>query len=393
MYENQNPFYTARRFFFGAGIRKIVGEKLKESGVKRVLLIYDKGVESVGIPDKIIAPIKAAGIETVSYNGVLADPPSSVVNEAAKFGKDAKVDAIIGLGGGSSIDTSKATRVLLSSKGPLDVNRYIFDSAPQTKPVMPIMIIPTTAGTGSEATEGAMISHIDENGVHWKKLLECLSNPEIDSAVVDPELALGTPKHISMNCAFDVLAHASETTMTILTSPIMQAIAESAIRLFVQNCRKVYDDINDLDARIGMALSCNLTGFAMQRSYVNAGHAFGHALGSVFNVPHGLACGVFGPAVIEYYANAAPEQIARIGAIFGVVREPSENNEIYTARFARTLHKFASDVGVDLKNIVADREECYKIIPQVLEDYSWRLGLREMDEAGAKWVIDRTYAY
>jgi alcohol dehydrogenase class IV len=393
MYAGQNPFYTVRSFYFEPGIRSIIADKLEELGVKKPLLIYDKGVESVGIPQKIIDILAPRGFEITTFNGVEADPPSHVMNEAAAIGSKAGVDAVIAIGGGSSIDTAKATRVLLVNEGPLDVARFIFEDAPQITPNIPIVIIPTTAGTGSEGTEGSMITHIDENGEHWKKILECKSNPQIDFSIIDPELALGTPRFISIGCAFDVLAHATETSMTVLTSPMLQTLAKTAIGLFAKSVGRIYDDINDLNARTDMALACAITATVMNRSYVNANHAFGHALGSVYRVHHGVACGVFLPAVLEYYAEVASEQISSIGAIFGVIREQDENDVVYAERFARTLHRFATGLGVDLKTIVPEKEDCYKIIPQALADYSWHLGLRELDEEGAKWIIDRTYAY
>lgn len=393
MYINQGPFYASRFFFFGAGTRQIIGEKLKEMDCKKAYVLYDKGVEGAGIPTKVIEHITAAGIKTVTFNGIVADPPSHIVDEAAKIGKEAGVDCIIALGGGSTIDASKAVRVLLSNEGPMNVNRYIFDEAPQVTPVMPMIILPTTSGTGSEATEGAMISHIDEHGEHWKKILECKPNKDKDMAIIDPELMIGTPREISMGCAFDVLTHAMESSMSVLTSPLIQMISENAIRLFVKSCKKIYDDINDLEARTDMALACALAGMSINCGYVNCGHAFGHGLGSVFGVPHGLACGVFAPATIEFYAEVMPDQVTKIAELFGVIRKDGEAIVPFAHRFAKALHAFSAEVGVDLKNIIPEKEECYKIIPQVMADYSWRLGLRELDEGGAKWIIDRTYEY
>jgi alcohol dehydrogenase class IV len=394
MYEGQNPYKTVRSLYFGAGIRSVIADQLAERGVKKPFLIFDKGVEAVGHPQKIIDVLNAkGGFEITTYNEVEADPPIYVVNKAAAIGAAAGVDAVVAIGGGSTIDTAKATRVLLVNEGELDASRFVFDDAPQITPDIPIVIIPTTAGTGSEGTEGSMLTHIDENGEHWKKILECKSNSDIDFSIVDPELALGTPRFITIGCAFDILAHATETSMTVLTSPLLQELARTAITLFHKSVGRAYDDINDLQARTDLALACAITSTVMNRSYVNANHAFGHALGSVFHVHHGVACGVFLPAVLEYYAEVAPDPISKIGAIFGVVKEQDETNAAYTARFARVLHRFGTGLGIDLKTIVPEKEDCYKLIPQALADYSWHLGLRELDEAGAKWIIDRTYEY
>lgn len=393
MFRNQNPFSVSRSMYFADGIREIIGEKLKEQGCKKVYVVCDKGIENAGILKKVVDIINAAGIEAVTYNGVIADPPTHIVNEAAEIGKEAGVDGIVALGGGSPIDTAKAVRVLLSSEGPLKVERYIFENAQQARPEMPLIIVPTTAGTGSEATEGAMISYIDENGEHWKKILECASNRERDMSVIDPELTVGTPREISMGCAFDVLTHAMESSMSILTSPLIQANSMTAIRLFFKSCKNIYDDINDLQARNDMSLACTLAGISINRGYVNCGHAFGHALGSVFGVHHGIACGVFAPAVVEFYAEAIPNAVSSIAEIFGIVPEKGEEITSLSERFAQSLHSFSADVGVDLKQIVKTKEECFKIIPQVMADYSWRLGLKELDEQKCKWIIERVYQY
>lgn len=393
MFNEQNPFMVSRLMFFGPGMSKITGDKLKSLGCKKVYVVFDKGIEKLGIPKRIVENINAAGVETVEYSGVVADPPSHIVDEAAEIGKRAGVDGVVALGGGSPIDTAKAVRVLLSNDGPLKVERYIFDNSPQVQPEMPLVIIPTTAGTGSEATEGAMISHIDEQGEHWKKILECTSNKTKDMSIIDPQLALGTPQSISMGCAFDTLTHAMESCMSKFTSPLIQANSKTAIRLFVNSCKKIYQNINDLDARTDMALACTLAGISINCGYVNCGHAFGHALGSVFGVHHGIACGVFAPAVLEFYAEAMPAEVTAIAEIFGIVPESGEEIKQLAERFARTLNAFAVEVGVDVKGIVATKEECYRIIPQVMADYSWHLGLRELDEEGGKWIIDRTYGY
>ena len=391
-FTNQNSFFNSTPMCFGVGMSKVTGDKLKERGCKKVVVIFDKGIESVGIPAKIIKFINDAGIETINYNGVLADPPSQIVDEAAEIAFAANVDGVVAIGGGSPIDAAKAVRVLLTNGGLLKVNRFMMDGEPQKSPTMPLIIIPTTAGTGSEATDGAMITHIDEEGKHWKKILECERSRQ-DISIIDPELAVGTPLGISMGCAFDVLSHAIESCMSTITSPVIQAISSQSIRLFVKSYKKIFDDLNDLNARSDMALACCLAGIAINQGYVNAGHAFGHALGSVFRTHHGLACGVFIPAVLEYYAEAMPDEILMIADIFGVKLDGNESQVDVAKKLGRKIADLSLEVGVDIRKVVPTKEECYKIIPAVLADYSWRLGRRPLDEEGCKWIIDRAYEY
>jgi len=393
MYENQNPLKMSRYIFFGPGIRSVIGKRLAELGCKKAYVVFDKGVEAVGIPAKVIESLKAAGVDAVTFNGITADPVSTVVDACVKTAVENRVDSFIAVGGGSAIDATKAARAIYVSNPKLTAEEFILQNAEQVKPEIPIVIVPTTAGTGSEATEGAMISVVDKAGEHWKKILECRPNKDIDFSAVDPELTLGTPVRVSMSCAFDVLAHAWEDCVSILANPLTLELAHGAIKYFVKSVNRVHDNINDLDARTDMALGCTMIGIAMNCAYCNAGHAFGHALGSVFNVPHGVACGVFIPAVMEWYADAAAPQLIEIAGIFGMTPEAGENDQAFIARFTKYLYQFSVKVGVDLKTIVPTAEECYKIIPQVLADYSWHIGPKEMTEADAKWIIDKAYSF
>ncbi|MDR3277936.1 MAG: iron-containing alcohol dehydrogenase, partial [Oscillospiraceae bacterium] len=195
---------TRNPILFGRGVHTRTGEELKRMGVTRALVVFDKGVKAAGIIDKILASIRASGIETVLYDGVQPDPPDWSCEEAAALGVREGVNGVVAVGGGSSLDTGKAAKVLLTNPPP--ISRYYLaheDVQPDESKMYPIIVIPTTAGTGSEATPGGVITDTKTN---VKQNVPCMSN----LGIVDPDLTVGLPPLVTATTAVDALCHAAE---------------------------------------------------------------------------------------------------------------------------------------------------------------------------------------
>lgn len=395
MYENQAPLQMSRDIYFGSGMRYTLGEKLAERGCKRPFVVFDKGIAALGIGDQIVEILwNTKKFEAVvAYSDISGEPTSDTVEGIVKAAVANQVDAFVAVGGGSAIDACKGAKAIYVSNPDIPVETWITTEVPQVRAEIPFVVIPTTAGTGSEATNGSMVSHVDDEGKHWKKILEVMPNKYIDFALVDPELALGAPVRVSMSCAFDVLAHAWEDYVSVKANPLTKELALSAIKHFAHSVNRIYADINDLTAREEMALGCTEIGIAMNCAYCGTGHAMGHAIGAYFHLPHGLACGLFIPAVMKWHGDSNYNDLVDIAAVFNVVPQHDEDHQAFVDRFTKFMYQFGKSVGVDIKDHVATAEECYAIIPAALADYSWHLGAKELTAEEAKKIIDWAYAF
>ncbi|MBW8382662.1 MAG: iron-containing alcohol dehydrogenase [Youngiibacter sp.] len=317
-------FVAANPILFGVGTSGELGKRAKDFGCSKALLIFDKGVEAAGISDKIKKNLEESGIEVVAYNGVQADPPDWSVEEAAKLGLENKVDCVIGLGGGSSIDTAKAANVLQTNAFPL--KQYFGRFGAKMVPGLTLIVIPTTAGTGSECTPGGAITDTENNVKTNVNGVACI--PRL--GIVDPELTLGLPKSVTASTGMDALCHAIESYTSIWSNPFAGVMAEKAIKLVGRSFMRAYNDgPNDLDARIDMMEAATLGGMSMMGPLCHFGHDIGRALGAYYHVPHGAACAMTIPQVFEYIAPSAPEKVRFIAnALGGQLPEDATPEEI-----------------------------------------------------------------
>ncbi|MGI6492005.1 MAG: iron-containing alcohol dehydrogenase [Pelotomaculum sp.] len=238
--KQQYTFTVPSFVHFGPGVAKKAGEVALEFGAKKVLCIYDQGVAKIAAG--IAQTLKDAGLEVFEFDGVIPNPTDAVMEEAAKLGREANVDMVFGIGGGSSIDTAKGVKVLLTNPSP--INQYIgMGNIPN--PTKPLCCIPTTAGTGSEVTSMTIITEPQNSrkiAVGGRYL-----PPEV--AIVDPELTLGMPPAVTASTGMDALTHAIEAYTCKLADPINDALSLKAIQLIYNSLPKAVFDGEDLQAR------------------------------------------------------------------------------------------------------------------------------------------------
>jgi len=305
IFNSPNPLY------FGLGVSKETGEKLKGLGVTKVLAVYDKGIKAAGIVDKILDYVKAAGIEIVHYDKVEANPPDYSCDEAGALAVKEGVDGILGIGGGSSMDTAKAARVLTAYPGP--INQYFakLDTPPLDESNMkPLVVIPTTAGTGSEASPGAVIS---DSKTHAKYPVNC----SINLGIIDPELMTGLPAGITVSTAVDALCHAAESVTSRLHNRFSDVIALEAIRLIAKSLPVAVKEPGNIEARSDLALAASLGTMSMKGPFGGIPHALGSPIGTVYPVPHGTACGCLLAESFVFVAPALPEQVKKVAEALG----------------------------------------------------------------------------
>lgn len=273
----------------------------------RPLIITDKGVVAVGLLKHIEAAFAGtdASIAAV-FDDVPPDSSMQTVRAAAAAYRAANCDAIVAVGGGSVIDTCKAVNILVS-EGSDDL--YAFSGAHNLKrPLKPLFVVPTTAGTGSETTAAAVISDTDK-GVKVPFMSYFLMP---NAAILDPRMTLTLPPHITAMTAMDAMTHAVESFTCLAANPISDAYASAAIRKISENLLKVMDNPADADARLELAQASTMAGIAFSNAMVGLVHSLGHSVGAVCHLPHGLCMNLFLPYVLEYNKDVSGERIGEL---------------------------------------------------------------------------------
>ena len=301
-------------------------------GARRLLLVTDKGVMGLGLLNKALDGLERAGFAVHVYDKVVADPPERVLFEAVEEGLAFGAEAVIGFGGGSPMDTAKVVALLLGGPQKL-ADMYGMDKA--TGPRLPLVLIPTTAGTGSEVTSVAVITTgaTSKRGIAAAPLYA-------DMAILDADLTLGLPKPITAATGIDAMVHAIEAyTGKRFKNPVSDALALAAMKKLHGALERVCKDGSDREGRADMLLGAMLAGQAFSNSPVGGVHAMAYPLGGMFHVPHGLSNSVVLPPVLRFNASAAEHLYAEIAAHIGL--------EASSAALIDEMERIADAVGIE----------------------------------------------
>ncbi len=339
---------------FGEGAAQQTGEKAKGLGMTKVMLVCDKGVRGSGVVDPIVENLKQAGMAVTIYDGVLPDPPDTVVDEALALAAQNNVDGFVAVGGGSSMDTAKAVNVCHKYGGPVSKYRYFHDKA------FPLIVLPTTAGTGSEATYGAVITdsktHM-KGGIFGKSVYPDLS-------IVDPLLYVGLPLFPTVAGAFDAYTHAAEAIVHPRPHPVADAYASHALRLIHSSLPVLVKDLKNIKARSDMAAAAFLAGAAINTAMCHHSHAIGHSLGTVFHLPHGACCAVGFKDLLQIYAEEwLPDRVKVLAQAMGLNLPDNISNKELGQKVSAHYHAFMKAVGLpNLKEMGVTREKLEEAI-------------------------------
>jgi len=310
----QSIWNSPNPIVFGRGSAKAVGEKLREFGCTKVLLVYDKGVASIA--DTVAGYIESAGIGVVRFADVQADPPDWSVEDAGALGASENVDGVVGVGGGSSIDTAKGAKLLIANPPPL--KQYYGREGVVMKPSVPLIVIPTTAGTGSEATPGGVITDT-ERGIKTNIAgVGCA----VSLGIADPELTVGMPPLITASTGMDALSHCLESFTSARANDFSKVVGLEGMRLAANYMGRAVEDGTDIEAREKMMFAAVLGGMAMSGALCHLSHDIGRSLGAKFHVPHGNGCAVCMPQVMEMIADVRTDELRQIAECFGVELTP-----------------------------------------------------------------------
>jgi len=345
-------FQLPPKIIFGIGALENLGIELSERGWESALIVTDRGVRQAGILAKVEESLKPYGIEYEIYDGVEPNPTVAIIEAALPLAKE--YNAIIGLGGGSSIDTAKALNVLKTHGGKV-LDWEGTDTVPG--PCGPLIGIPTTAGTGSEVTFISMIS-VPERRQKVPIVSRYLA-PNL--AIVDPELTRTMPPALTAATGMDALTHAIESVITMAEQPLADLLALPAIKLINQYLPKAVKNGEDMEARANMAFASLIAGIAFNNGWVAAAHSIAHALGGLFNLPHGVCCALALPVTMEYNLEAKREKYTKIAEMLdqqtaeaGIERIRELNREISMPAGLRSLGVKESDIEKIAELAMAD---------------------------------------
>jgi alcohol dehydrogenase len=307
------PFdHQARtRIIFGMDTAARAGELARETGMTRVLLVTDQGIVSAGHADRVRQSLHKAGLETVLFDKVRENPTTVDVDICLAAAKNGGIDGIIGLGGGSSMDTAKGCNFLLTNGGRM---QDYWGVGKAFMSMLPLIAIPTTAGTGSECQTFALIADAE---THQK--MAC-GDPKAAAriAILDPALTLSQPRRVTACTGLDALSHALETAVSKKRNALSLAFSREAWRLCGSSLPLVLQEGANIEARAGMLLGAALGGLAIENSMLGAAHAAANPLTAHFRLVHGQAVGLMLPAVIRF--NAADPAVARMYDELGEIK-------------------------------------------------------------------------
>ncbi|MCY6382451.1 iron-containing alcohol dehydrogenase [Hoeflea prorocentri] len=352
-------FNTAASIRFGAGLVSQLGDMVKTSIGSRVLLVTDPGMMATGIVDKATYSLKASGVDVSLFQDVQADPPEKVVMSCAAAAIEHGSQGIIGLGGGSSLDVAKLAALLAPGNETLK-DAYGVGNA--KGPRLPLVLVPTTSGTGSEVTPISIVT----TGTNEKMgVVSPVIIPDI--ALLDPELTLGLPPHITAATGIDAMVHAIEAyaSASANNNPISRMLAEKALELMGAALLTAVKDGSDIETRSAMLLGSMLAGQAFSNSPVAAVHALAYPLGGHFHIPHGLSNALVLPHVLRFNCETNPEPYAAIAPFaFPKLAEIGEQGRALA--FCDELQKLSQACG--LQQSLREMNIPEDVLPKLADD-------------------------
>lgn len=366
---------------FGLGSIKNLGATAKQLGGKRVLAIYDPGVEKSGIADKVIQVLLDEGLAVERYADIKPDPKDDDIDVAGDYARAKEVDLVVGIGGGSVLDAAKMVGVLLRNPG--SISQFFLSKGFSQPETAPIILVTTASGTGSEVTRVAVVSD------HKSKAKDGVFASGT-YAFVDPELTLTAPSRVTASSGLDAMAHAIESFTTPNPDPLSSLLALEAIKLINQHLLQAVENGQDVEARTQLSIASNFAGLAFNNTGVHFGHALGHELGTQFSLPHGIACSYGLPAVVEYTGKHNRERVLRIAQAMNVATTDAMSGQEIGESIANYLRKVTKKCAIpSLKELDITKEQAIgcaenaistngfyhnSIVPMLLEEFKTVIG-------------------
>jgi alcohol dehydrogenase len=351
-----HSFFSPNKILLGIGATKEIGKETKALGGTKVLIVTDSGVVNSGLVDSLRTNLEEAGLRFFLFDRVESEPPAPIVDEAAQFIKEKGIDIVIGVGGGSSLDVAKGASLLACNTGHV-LDYCGMDLIP--KRGVPKILVPTTAGTGSEVTRVFVVTDKRDN---MKKVV--YSNYAIsDLAIVDPMLTISMPSKVTADTGMDALVHAIETYVSMNATPFSDLFASRAIELIVKYLPIAFAKNENLEARYNMSLASLLAGLAFASGGLGAVHALAYPLGTEYHLPHGRTNAVMLPHVMEFNLIGNYFRYAMIAEMMGKGRDIDDLRSKATLA-VETVNRLLEDIQIPyhLKDYGISKEAILKLV-------------------------------
>ena len=329
-----------RLMLMGGGSVAKIGDVLGQLGLQRPLVVTDPFMVSSGMVDRVLAPLRAAGMAPSVFSDTVPDPTDRVVEAGVAILRSGRFDCLVGFGGGSPMDTAKAMTILAAAPEGAKMRDFKVPALANAAAV-PVICLPTTAGTGSEATRFTVITDTERDE---KMLIAGLGALPL-AAIVDHELTFTLPRRITADTGIDSLTHALEAFVSKRANPVSDDYARSAMRLIAPNLRRVWADPTDAAAREAMMRGATLAGLAFSNASVALVHGMSRPVGAHFHVPHGLSNAMLLPAVTAFGLAAGQARYAEAARVMGIAAE-AEGDQSAAARLVDELRALNRDLEV-----------------------------------------------
>ena len=364
-------FQSSTRVVFGENTLDQLGDLTKELEGRRVLVVTDPGIIRAGIVERAIYSLKAADLDAFIFDGVAENPTSRHVAAGTQFAKNqGGIDLLIGLGGGSAMDCAKGINFILTNGGQME-DYWGVDKA--TKPMLPSIGIPTTAGTGSEAQSFALISQEDTH----QKMACGDKKARFRTVILDPVVTATTPKGVTAATGIDAISHAVESYVSTRRNPISQMFAKEAWQLLEKSFEVVVSNPTNIEARSRMLLGAHLAGAAIENSMLGAAHACANPLTARYNITHGVAVGLMLPSVVRFNSQA-------VSALYQELHPSPMHQRIPELRAGAELPERLRDFEIQ-------REDLPQLAEEAAKEWTGKFNPRPVSEVELLELYESTY--
>lgn len=364
---NSFNYFQPTEILFGTGRINEVGDIVKRFGQRCLLVSTPEFPEIAPLYTKVKKILDKASIKWDHFDQVQPNPTTDNIREGAKLAEELSADVVLGIGGGSSMDSAKAIAVEATHEG--SAWEYLFFKKPPTEKTLPIIAVSTTSGTGSHVTQVAVITEIETRTK--SAIFNSVVFPRV--SIVDPELMLTVPQKITAATGWDVFCHSFESTIHPNTSPYIKMLATEAIRMVVKNLPDLLNDLKNIDARTKMALADTYAGLSIANAGVTLPHGMGMAISGMYpNVAHGETLAIVYPAFSRFTYKAAIQEFATLGRIFNPDLQKVSDDEA-AEKSCNEIDAFLKRIGMwmNLKENGMPEEEIQELAKasMVLPDY------------------------
>jgi choline dehydrogenase len=379
-------YQSPTRMVHAIGASSALGQEAAALNSKRPLVVTDQGIVKAGLLDEALKPLRAAGLDPVTYDQVRANPGIALVDAGARYYKSERCDGLVAIGGGSSIDCAKGIGVVAVHGG--SIGQYEWGKDPIHSRIPPLVAVPTTAGTGSEVTLWAVITDPER-----KVKFNVGGTPNIAAwvALIDPALSVNLPAAVTAGTGMDALTHAIECYTMAYHQPFTDAVALHAMEYCARWLRVAYAQGHNLEARYHMSMAAMLAGLAYGTDSAGAAHAMSQSAGGVHDAPHGALTGRLLAPVMEYNYAGEPERFARISQALGLdIRKKTVWNAAEAS--VEYVYQLTEDLDIPSLNELGFSEEEIPLLAQKAEADSQTIGNpRDVDARNYERIYARAF--